>query len=197
MKGLRQTALALGLALAIAVAHSMASAASGQAPADPAWHPPGCPPPAETTRGPSSITVTGPCAFEHTGEAECEWEGDDFPVTATRKAKNSAEIVLFVNVERFVGPRTYKPPNDLYVSLKVGSKIYRWSTNNYEATVGPGSKFVTFKDVKLEAEPVLVGCTGPQTNYQCDGRGDDPKHEASMSVVSGTIYCKAARAKKS
>lgn len=91
----------------------------------------------------------------------CDAEGDDFLVTAVRAGKDSAELILYLNVERFVGPRTYKPPNDMYVSLKVGSKIYRWSTNEYEATVGPGSKSVTFKDVRLEAEPVLIGCTGP------------------------------------
>ncbi len=158
-----------------------------------AIHVPGCPPPPETKKGPSSITATGPCAFELTGEATCSAEYDDLLLEVARPgAKKGTELMFFINVERYVGPKLYKPPNDMWVSLKDGAKMYRWSTNQYEATVGPGSKYVTFKDVRLEAEPILTGCVGPQTNYQCDGRDEDNRFMTTTAIVSGTIYCKKA-----
>jgi len=189
-------AIPVCLAAALAVMQSAHAAAPALPSAAGSWRPTACPPPDERGSGPSSIKVTGPCAFQHKGEAHCEKDGDDFYVTVWRKARNSAEVMLFINVERFVGPGTYKPPNDIWVSLKDGSTIYRWSSNDYEVTVGPGSKYVTFKDARLEPELVLIGCTGPQTNYQCDGRGDEPRHMASSSTVSGRIYCKADGEKK-
>ena len=113
-----------------------------------------------------------------------------------RKAKNAAEVMLYVNVERYVGPGHYKAPNDIFVSVKDGSTIYKWLSNTIQVTVGPGSKYVTLRDVRLDPELVLIGCTGPQNNYQCDGRGDQPKHMETITIVSGTIYCKARAAKK-
>ena len=56
--------------------------------------------------------------------------------------------------------------------------------------------FVRFKNVRLEPEPVLIGCTGPQDNYQCDGRGEEDEMMATLSMASGTIYCKAGSSKK-
>jgi hypothetical protein len=158
--------------------------------ADSTWHPPACPPPPDNESGRSSIKVTGPCGFESKAEAECEVLADDMQIILTRKAKNNAELMLYVNVERYVGPGTYKAPNDIFVSVLDGTKIYRWWSNQFVATVNAESKSVTLKDVKLEPELLLVGCTGPQDNYQCDGRGDEPKHMETMTSVSGTIVCK-------
>lgn len=158
----------------------------------PAWKPAACPPVPEHGGGASNVKVTGPCAFEHKGDAECVADGDDMLVSIVRKTKSGAEVMLFVNVERYVGPGHYKAPNDIFVSLMDGSTIYRWSTNEAEVTVGPESKSVTFKEARLEPELVLVGCTGPQNNYQCDGRGDEPRHMHSSSTVSGTAHCRTA-----
>ena len=185
--------VALCLLLAVGAMQSSHAATPQPQPAAGPVRVPGCPPPPETRPGgPSSIKATGPCAFELTGEAECSAEFDDFLLSVTRPGKNSTELMLFINVERYVGPRVYKAPNDMWVSLKDGSKMYRWSTNQFEATVGPGSKYVTFKDVHLEAEPILTGCTGPQTNYQCDGREDDNRFMTTSAIVTGTLYCKKA-----
>jgi hypothetical protein len=191
------TAIAMVVCLA-AAGGAMPSYAAGPTKSAPAqtWRPAACPPPPERGRGPSRVTVTGPCGFEYRGEATCEAEYDDLLVILTRPAKNSAEVMLFINIERYVGPRTYKGHNDMWVGLKEGSKIYRWSTAEFEATVGPGSKFVTIKNVRLEPEPVLIGCTGPQTNFQCDGRGDEDELMKTITTVSGTIYCKGGRVKK-
>ena len=158
------------------------------------WRPPACPPPAEQGEGPSSVKATGPCAFEHRGEAVCEYTGDDFYVTVVRKARNGAELVFYVNVERYVGPGKYKAPNDVLVSLQDGSKIYRWWTNEFEVTVGPESRYVSLHEVRLEPELVLIGCTGPQLNFQCDGRGAESKNMETISIATGAIYCKAGGA---
>jgi hypothetical protein len=169
---------------------------SAPAPADSKWRPAGCPPLPETGTGQSNVKVTGPCGFDHKGDAECEAAGDDLLVTVVRKGRNDSELMLFVNVERYVGPGKYRAPNDLFVSLKEGSKIYRWYSNRFVATVGPESKSVTVTDVRLEPQLLLVGCTGPQTNYQCDGRGDEPRLMETFTTVTGTIACKPAVAKK-
>ena len=160
------------------------------------WHPPGCPPPASGPKGQSRIKVAGPCAADWTVEADCENEIDDLTFTSRRKTKDGAEMVVYINVERYAGAGHYKAPNDMYVSVMHKNTIYRWSGNDFQATIGPGSKYVTVDDVKLEPELLLVGCTGLQTNYQCDGRGDDPGLRASMTTVSGTLYCKPAAPKK-
>jgi hypothetical protein len=175
---------------------SVHAADSARPAASPGWRPPACPPLPERGSGPSSVKVMGPCAFEHKGEAVCDASGDDLLVTVVRKARNGAELLFFVNVERYVGAGHYKAPNDVLVSLKDGTKIYRWWTNQSEVTVGPGSRFVTLKDVRLEPELVLVGCTGPQLNYQCDGRGDEPELMETSTIATGTIYCKPGGVKR-
>ena len=201
--GLRRkwkSAMAVAIPVCLAMAAGAMQSASAAAPASPKaagkWRPSACPPMPEQGKGPSTLKVTGPCAFEHKGEAECEWTGDDLLATVTRKTKNGAEVMFFVNVERYVGPGKYKAPNDVLVSLKEGSKIYRWSTNEFELTVGPDSRYVTLHDVRLDPELVLVGCTGPQSNFQCDGRGDEPQLMKSVSLATGTIYCKAGSVKR-
>ena len=185
---------ALAISACIAAAFATIESAQSQTAAAPAADgkkpPTGCPPLPETGTGPSSIKVTGPCAFEHKGEADCEAPGDDFLVTVTRKGRNGTEVMFYINVERYVGPGKYRAPNDIWVSLKEGSNIYRWYARDFVATVGPDSRSVTVKDVRLAPELLLVGCTGPQTNFQCDGRGDDPKHMETLTTVTGTIMCK-------
>ena len=189
-------AVAVCLAVTAGAMHTAHAAEPTKRAAAKTWRPSECPPPPEKGLGPSTIKATGPCAFEHKGEADCEAAGDDFLVTAVRATRNKAELLLFVNVERYVGPGKYKAPNDVYVSLKDGSKIYRWWTNRAEVTVGPDSKFVTLHDVQLEPEMMLVGCTGPQTNYQCDGRSEQSGIMETHATVTGNIYCKAGGAKK-
>jgi hypothetical protein len=192
-------AMAMAIPVCLAMAAGAMQSASAAAPAPPKaaekWRPSACPPLPEQGSGPSSIKVTGPCAFEHKGEAECEWTGDDLLATVLRKARNGAEVMFHVNVERYVGPGKYKAPNDVLVSLKDGSKIYRWSTNEFELTVGPESRYVVLRDVRLDPELVLIGCTGPQWNFQCDGRGDEPEHMKTLSIATGTIYCRPGSVK--
>ena len=161
-----------------------------------AWHPPGCPVPAGGPKGKTKIKVGGPCAADWTIDADCENEIDDLTFTARRKIRDGAEMVVYVNVERYAGAGVYKPPNDFYVSVMKGKSIWRWSSHDFETTIGPGSKYVEVKDVKLEPELLLVGCSGPQTNYQCDGRGDDPKHMASITTLSGMLFCKPGTQKR-
>ena len=190
-----RAAMAIPVCIAVAVgAMQSAYAAPPPPPAAGKWRPAACPPLGGPGSGPSTLKVKGPCAFEHRGEADCEYTGDDFFVTVVRKARNGAELVFHVNVERYVGPGKYKAPNDVLVSLKDGSKIYRWWTNEFGVTVGPGSRYVSLHEVRLEPELVLIGCTGPQLNFQCDGRGAESKNMETISIATGAIYCKAGGA---
>ena len=137
---------AAGIAYTIASLLILPDAAVAAPPAAPSaktWRPAACPPPPSADKGSSRLAVTGPCGLDFTGDAECDTEFDDMMLIARRKAKNGAELVIYINVERYVGAGHYKAPNDIYVSVKDKGTIYRWSTNDFEATIGPGSRFLS------------------------------------------------------
>lgn len=74
---LRSIALTM-LACGLAAAYDAMPAHGADPGAGKTWTPAACPPPPEATRGPSSLKITGPCAFEHRGIAECEIANDDY-----------------------------------------------------------------------------------------------------------------------
>jgi hypothetical protein len=43
--------------------------------------------------------------------------------------------------------------------------------------------------LRLDAEPLLVNCTGPMSNFQCEGLGEAKAFEGTTEVVSGTLRC--------
>ena len=152
------------------------------------WRPPGCPPPPEASSGPSSLTVAGPCAFEHRNAVACESLGDDFLVTLSRKAAGGVALMVYINVEHYKGPGDYTGAQ-IYVGLQDKINIYRWSSDTMNITVGSGEQFVTLPATTLEAEPLFVNCTGPMTNFQFEGRGGESEFEKTREVVSGTLRC--------
>src|SRR5438067_13066905 len=98
---MKQTTHGLRLAMMIAMAAhvSLAWAAGAVQPVQPAtpgsassWRPAACPPLADRAGGHSKVKVTGPCAFEHKGDAKCVADGDDLLVSVVRKGKNGAEV---------------------------------------------------------------------------------------------------------
>ncbi len=153
------------------------------------WHPEVCPPPPEEGTGPSSLTVTGPCAFEHHGAVSCESTGDDFIVTMVRPAADGAQLMIYLNVEHYTGPGSYEDAQ-MFLSVQHNTFIYRWSNDSFPITVGSGEAFAVLPTTRLDAEPLLIDCTGPMTNYQCSGRGDSAI-EMTTEVVSGTLRCAA------
>ena len=165
---------------------------------DPGWHPDFCPPPAEGSEGPSTFSVSGPCEFEHHGAVSCESVGDDFIVALTRKARNGATLVVYLNVEQYHGPGTYDG-GQMFVAVEGGSTIYRWSSDAVKTTVGPGEAFAELHETRLEGEAMLLGCTsliGPSTNYQyqCDSTRDAPLAiDKTVEIVSGKLQCAAVK----
>lgn len=158
------------------------------------WQAEFCPPPAETAGGPSDLTVSGPCQYKQKAQASCEGSKDDFYVAFTRQAKHGATLVTYLNVEAYHGPGTYEQAQ-MFIAVQSGTKILRWSSDNVNATVGPGEAFVTIPGTQLEAEPMLVDCTrliGPSSNYQyqCALKADGASaREVAPEVVSGKIQC--------
>ena len=152
------------------------------------WRPPGCPPPPEASSGSSSFTVAGPCAFEHRNAVACESLGDDFLVTLSRKAAGGVALMVYINVEHYHGPGDYAGA-EIYVGLQDKINIYRWSSDTLNITVGSGEEFVTLPATSLEAEPLFVNCTGPMTNFQCEGRGGADEFQKTREVVAGTLRC--------
>ena len=153
------------------------------------WHPEACPPPPEEAPGPSTLTVTGPCAFEHHGTVSCEANGDDFLITLTRPATGGATLMIYINVEGYHGPDSYEGAQ-MFMGVQDRTLIYRWSSDTLSITVGPDEAFAVLPTSRIEAEPLLINCSGPMTNYDCSGRGDMPLLEASTEVLSGTLRCR-------
>jgi hypothetical protein len=164
---------------------------------DPALSVKGCPPPPEQQSvGPSSLTATGPCAFEQRAAATCESSIDDFVVALTRKANNGATLVLHVNFEHYHGPGTYDDAR-MFVAVQDGKSLSRWSNDRARITVGPDEAFVVLPDTRLAAEPMFVDCSrviGPDTNYQPNCAGQTSAKtplEGTIEVVSGKLQCEA------
>jgi hypothetical protein len=153
------------------------------------WRPTSCPVVPETGGGPGSLKVTGPCPFEHKGLAECEIHTDDYDADVHRKGRDGGPVLLHISVEHNIVPGSYKD-NEITFSIQDKSKIYRWASKTVELTVGAGLETIDIHDARLEPEPVLVNCTGPLNNYQCDGRGDEEEVLKTFPVVSGTLHCK-------
>jgi hypothetical protein len=152
------------------------------------WRQPGCPPPPEASPGPSDFTAAGPCAFKHRGAVACEALDDDFLVTLSRKAAGGATLMVYINVEQYHGPGDYRDAQ-IFLGLQDKFNIYRWSSDKLNITVGSGQQFVTLPATSLEAEPSFTNCTGPITNFQCEGRGFADEFLKTRVVVSGTLQC--------
>lgn len=165
---------------------------------DPGWHPDFCPPPAEGSEGPSTLSASGPCEFEHRSAVSCESIGDDFIVALTRKARNGATLVVYLNVEQYHGPGTYDG-GQMFIAVEGGSTIYRWSSDAVKTTVGAGEAFAELPSTRLEGEAMLLGCTsmiGPSTNYQyqCDPARDAPLAiDKTVEIVSGKLQCRQVK----
>jgi len=159
------------------------------------WRPEGCPPPPEDSSGPSSLSVTGPCAFQHRARVNCEARADDFYVSLSRKAARGATLMVYINVEKYHGPGSYDGA-EMFVGVQDKTSIYRWSGDRLTITVGPGEEFVVLPTTRLDAEPILIDCTGPMTNFQCGGRGDAEALLSTTEVVSGTLWCEGGAKEK-
>lgn len=152
------------------------------------WRPPGCPVPREQGAGPSTLEVSGPCALTHHGRFSCESSGDDFYISTTRKGAHGATLMLYINVEKFKGPGEYKGAQ-VFLGVQDRTSIYRWSSDAVDVTVGPGEAYAVLPATRLDAEPVLVDCSGPMNNYQCGGRRESKVFSATSHTVSGTMQC--------
>jgi hypothetical protein len=167
-------------------------ASSSSAKVEPAtatnWRQPGCPPPPEASSGPSNFTAAGPCAFKHRGAVACEALEDDFLVTLSRKGAGGATLTVYINVEQYHGPGDYRDAQ-IFLGLQDKFNIYRWSSDTLNITVGSGEQSVTLPATSLEAEPLFTNCTGPITNFQCEGREFAVAFLKTREVVSGTLRC--------
>ena len=152
------------------------------------WRHLGCPPPAEASAGPSDFTAAGPCTFKHRGAVACEALDDDFLVTLSRKAAGGATLMVYINVEQYHGPGDYRDAQ-IFLGLQDRFNIYRWSSDKLNITVGSGQQSVTLPATSLEAEPLFTNCTGPMTNFQCQGRDFAVEFLKTREVVSGTLQC--------
>jgi len=113
----------------------------------------------------------------------------------TRKAARGSTLMIYINVENYRGPGDYKRAQ-VFLSVQDKKNIYRWSTDAAAITVGPDQQFAVLPTTRLDAEPLLVDCTGPMDNYQCEGRSEMRELLATAQVVSGTLQCESGERNK-
>jgi hypothetical protein len=109
-------------------------------------------------------------------------------VTLSRKAAGGGTLMVYINVEQYHGPGDYHDAQ-IFLGLQDKFNIYRWSSDKLNITVGSGQQSVTLPATSLEAEPMFTNCTGPMTNFQCEGRGFADEFLKTREVVSGTLRC--------
>jgi len=126
-------------------------------PSIPTWSPDYCPPPPEPERGTGTLTVSGPCNFEHHGLADCTSLNDDFVLSVRRPARQGAEISIYVNVEKYAGPAKYSHVQIL-VSVSHLKGPFRWRSDDAIATVGKDEKSLTLDSAHLA--PLLTQDAG-------------------------------------
>ena len=86
------------------------------------WRPKACPPPPEASPGPSTLSVTGPCTFQHRGTMSCESVVDDFFISTSRKAARGETLMVYINVENYKGPGSCKNAQ-MFVSVQDKTSI--------------------------------------------------------------------------
>ena len=136
------------------------------------WRPELCPPPPEPSGGPSTLVATGACAFRQQGTMECTSTEDDFILQMTRPAAREANLLIYVNVDKYHGPGTYDGA-EMLVGVQEGEQNFRWFSDALHVTVGPGEKFAELSPARLEALPP----------------GDE-----TQITVGGTLWCHPAAA---
>jgi hypothetical protein len=109
-------------------------------------------------------------------------------MSVSRPAEGGASLVLYINVEHYKGPGNYEGA-EMFVGLQDATTIYRWSSDQVPITVGPQEEYAILPTTRLEAEPLLVDCKGPQTNYQCGGRNEAAPINGTVQVVAGKMQC--------
>lgn len=152
-----------------------------------------CPPPQDSP-GPGNFAATGPCEFQQHARVHCESTGDDLIVPISRKAKNGATLVIYLNVEHYHGPGVYEDAQ-LFVAVESGTIIYRWSNDQVRAVVGPDETFVVLPKTSLDQEPMRMECSrliGPESNYtyQCAASsGANIAFDSTAEIVAGKLQC--------
>jgi hypothetical protein len=116
------------------------------------WRPELCPPPPEQADGPSTLVVTGPCAFQHKGAMECKVTPDDFIVQATRPGALDTTMSIYVNVEGYTGPGTYQK-SQILIGLLDAKFSFRWVSDTVPITVAPDEQSLSFRATRLEILP--------------------------------------------
>jgi hypothetical protein len=102
--------------------------------------------------------------------------------------------MVYVNVENYKGPGEYKGAQ-MFVGIQDKNSIYRWSSDSVSLTVGKDQAFVVLPMTHLDAEPLLVDCSGPMNNYQCSGRGQHEQLPATAVDAGGRLQCEAGAKK--
>jgi hypothetical protein len=131
-----------------------------------------CPPLAEPSGASGSdFTVSGPCTFHQAARVYCRAAGDDFYVLLSRSLPEGRTLDLYVDVEYYAGPGTYRGAQTLLL-IQDGTTIYTWSNFRSEATV----------------EPRGAGVRVPRTELLPEaGRGG-----SGTEVVGGRLGCGAS-----
>lgn len=132
-----------------------------------------CPPTSEPAGAAGSdLTFAGACAFHQAAAAYCRTAPDDFYAFLRRAMGAGATLDLYVNVEFYKGPGTYRRTQALMV-VQDGPTLYQWSNYDVTATVARDGRSVTLPPTELLTQPGQAGA-GPERLQGSIGCGGQP-----------------------
>lgn len=130
-----------------------------------------CPPqPEPSGASGSDAEFAGPCAFRQAGPVYCRSSLDDFYLLVRRLLPGGASLNLYVNVEFYSGPRSYRNVQVLLL-VQDGPTLYQWSNFRAEGTVGAREAWMRLPPTELRPETGRAG-SGVETvsgTFACGG----------------------------
>lgn len=109
--------------------------------------------PVPEASGPSSLVVTGACAFEQRQGATCVITDDDVLMKVLRPMANDGQLMIFVTVEEY-GSTIGRTTAEVVVGVEHAQGLFRWSTDRAKVT-GSDQQFVRLDETRLAPVPPL------------------------------------------
>jgi len=132
-----------------------------------------CPPqPEPAGAAGSEAELAGPCTFRQAGRAYCRHAADDFYVVVERTLAAGRTLDLYIDVEFYKGPGSYRGAQSLLIIQEAGT-LYTWSNFRTEVTVLPREAGVRLARTELRPEAGRPG--------------------AGVETLTGTLACGAPR----
>jgi hypothetical protein len=122
----------------------------------------------ETSKGQSTFSVKGICAFEQQSDVKCSAVADDFYTALLRQGPGKSTVAIYMNIETIHPPRPGKYTGaQMTLSVQDGQSYHHWSSDSVTATIGPGMNYVDIPTTRLQPEPPNTGTEIVSGRFWC------------------------------